>query len=534
MRRQDLIAGLSVASLLLPEAVAYAAIAGLPPARAIFAGIAGCLAYALVGQSRFAILSPTSSSAAILAAILAAVPVAPEDKPALATMAILLAGLVFIGAGFARLGMLTGLIARPVLRGFAFGLAINIIIRQLPAITGFAAHGNNIFELAANLAANAASWNGWSLTAGLIAIAALLALKRIPSVPGAFLVLAAGIAASLGLDLPAHGVALVGAIDTHLSMPPVPDFTFEQWSRLVQLSLPLALIIFAESWGTVSALALRHGDSLDANRELKSFGLANLASALAQGMPVGAGFSGGSAAEAAGAASKLTAVVAALGLALLLAFATPLVAHLPEAILAAVVVAALVHALNPKPFLELYTLDRDLPLALAAAAAVLFLGVLNGMLFAVLLSIAMVVQRLASPRVLRLGRLGLSHDYVDVGRHREAAELPGIAIWRPAVPLLFANADAVFRTIGNAARAAPQINAIIISLEESVDLDSTSFEVLSAFDAEAARTGKLLLLARVHDQVRDVLLAGGKKELVTRCTFSVADAVKLAQKKHPA
>ena len=526
MKRSDIIAGLSVASLLLPEAVAYAAIAGLPPQRAIFAGIAGCLAYALYGQSRFAIVSPTSSSAAILAAILLAVPVAPEQKSALATAAILLTGLFFVISGVARLGSLTGLIARPVLRGFSFGLAITIIIKQLPAFTGLPLQAANIFALAGGLLAQINGWNTFSLAVGLVALTSLIALRRIPALPGTFFVLAAGIAASMLFNLPALGVATVGTIDTGLNWPSLPAFSYTQWSRLAQLAVPLALILLAESWGTVSALALRHGDKLEANRELTAFGLANFASALVQGMPVGAGFSVGSASEAAGSVSKWTAVVAALGLALLVAFATPLVAHLPEPVLAAVVIAALVHALNIKPFLQLWQLKRDLFLALAAAAAVILFGVLDGMLIAIALSIALVVQRLAHPRVVRLGRLPNTRDYVDIARHDDTEQVKDVAIWRPSVPLLFANADAIFRTIENETLAQPGLRAVIVSLEETFDLDSTSFEVISAFDAAMSKSGKHLLLARVHDHVRDVLLAGGLTSLVTRCSYSVDDAIR--------
>jgi anti-anti-sigma factor len=525
MRKSDLIAGLSVAGLLLPEAVAYAAIAGLPAQRAIFAGIAGCLAYAALGQSRFAIASPTSSSAAILAAILVSVPVAPENRPALATAVVLLTPVFFALAALTRLGSLTGLVARPVLRGFSLGLAVTIIIRQLPVIAGVDIHGPDIFHLVAALMAQAPQWNWVSMASAAVALAALLLLRRFPVIPSAFLVLAAGIAASIWFDLAAKGVGVVGPIDTSLVLPSLPGFSFEQWSRLAQLALPLAMILFAESWGTISALALRHNDEINANRELGALGLANLASAVVQGMPVGAGFSAGSASEAAGAATRWTAVVAALGLALLIGFAAPLVARLPEPVLSAVVIAALVHALNPEPFRRLFKLRRDFDLAIAAAVAVLLLGVLNGMLVAVGLSLAMVIHRLASPRVARLGRLGQGREYVDVARHADATLLPGIAIWRPAEPLLFANAEAIFRIIESETHNDANVRAVIVSLEESFDLDSTALEVIASFDAAMAKSGKELVLARVHDHVRDALQAGGLDQLLQRCHYSVDGAV---------
>jgi MFS superfamily sulfate permease-like transporter len=196
MRKGDLIAGLSVAGLMLPEAVAYAGIAGLPPQRAIFAAIAGCLVYAWVGRSRFAIVSPTSSSAAILAAALAVLPGDAAQKALLATLAVGLVGLCFLVAALARLGGLTGFVSRPVLRGFAFGLAVTIILRQLPAVVGVEAPAPDLVQLSGGLISSLPRWHASSVITGVAALLALLWLRRVPALPGAFIVLVAGIAAS--------------------------------------------------------------------------------------------------------------------------------------------------------------------------------------------------------------------------------------------------------------------------------------------------------------------------------------------------
>ncbi|HEY4135376.1 MAG TPA: SulP family inorganic anion transporter [Alphaproteobacteria bacterium] len=525
MRRDDLIAGLSVAGLMLPEAVAYAAIAGLPAQRAIFAAIAGCLAYALVGRSRFAIVSPTSSSAAILAATLAAVPGGDLAKGALATVAVLLVGLLFLFAAAARLGGLTGFISRPVLRGFAFGLAVTIILRQLPTMAGVSLPSADIFDLAVELVAALPRWNLASVATGLVALAALLALRRFRALPGAFLVLAGGIAASFLFALPDQGVAVVGAIDVLPGWPSLPFLGWSEYSRLAEFTLPLVLILFAESWGTIRALALRNGDTVSANRELGALGAANIASALVQGMPVGAGFSAGVACEAAGAASRHTAVIAALGLAVLIAFAGPLVSHLPQPVLAAVVIAALLHALDPAPFLRLWRLDRDQYIALAAAGGVLLFGVLDGMLLAIALSLAAMIHRLASPHIALLGRLGTSHDYVDLARHSDATAPPGIAIWRPGEPLFFANAEPILSAIALRTRAETAIKAIVVSLEESFDLDSTGLDALLEFDRTLQAAGLTVQFARVHDRLRDLLAAAGGADLLARSSYSVDGAV---------
>ena len=313
-------------------------------------------------------------------------------------------------------------------------------------LLGVRVEGTDLYHLGRELIAAVPRWNMASLAIGSVALAALVALRRLPALPGALIVLGAGIAGS-ALFGPAGGVARVGTIDTALGWPGLPVFGWTEASRLAQYTLPLVLILFAESWGTIRALGLRHGEALEPNRELGALGVANFASALVQGMPVGAGFSAGAASESAGAASRMTAVIAALGLAALILFGGPLIALLPQPVLAAVVIAALTHALDPAPLVRLWRIGRDQYVALGATLAVIALGVLDGMLVAILLSIAVLVRRLATPRLTRLGRLGDSHDYVDIERHPDAIIPRGIAIWRPAAPLFFANADAILDEI---------------------------------------------------------------------------------------
>lgn len=524
MTRADVAAGVSVAGLMLPEAVAYAGIAGLPPGQAILSGIAGCLAYAAVGRSRFAIVSPTSSSAAMLAAALAAMPVAAAARGTVAVLVIAATGLLFLVAAALRLGGLTGFIARPVLRGFAFGLAVTIILRQLPAVTGLSVPGGNLADLVAGLGVRIALWNWWSVGSGAAALALILILRRRRGIPAAFLVLGAGIAASRLLDLPAHGVKVIGPIALELGRPVVSGLDWVQVAHLAQVVPPLVLILFAESWGTMRSLALRHGDAIAPDRELAAIGVANLAAAAVQGMPVGAGFSAGAASEAAGATSRWTAVLAALTLAALALVARPWIAQLPEAVLAAVVVAALTHALDPKPLLRLWRIDRDQIVALTAMAGVLALGVLNGMLVAMALSVVALIQRLATPVLITLGRLDGGHDYVDILRHPDAEVPPGILILRPAGPLFFANAERILAEV-EARVAAADARAIVFSLEESADLDSTALDCLDEFDQRLGKEGRRLQLARVRDVVRDLFAEAGLTSLAKRSSYSVDDAV---------
>lgn len=519
-----------MAGLLVPEAVAYATIAGLPPQHAIFAALVGLIVYALLGRSNFAITSPTSSSAAILAAVVAGFPAAAAgEREAIAFMAVIVAGLVFLVASFAQLGSLSGFVSRPVLRGFAFGLAVTIVLKQIPAILGIRASGDP-FHLLMGIFGQIGAWNLLGLATGLASLAALLIVRRYPVLPGAFIVLVAGIAATYAIDFPAHGVQIAGRIDIALQAPAVPDLAAREWSRLVQTAVPLALILFAESWGTVRSLALRHGQSVDANRELFALGAANLISGLVRGMPVGAGFSASSANEAAGAVSRLSGVVAAVGIAVLIGLAGPLVSRLPEPVLAAVVISAMLHALDPQPLWRLWRMDRDQYVASAAALAVMGLGVLNGMLFAIALSIIATLRRLGSPHVTSLGQLGTSRDFVDAARHPDSHRDPRVIILRPSQPLFFFNAESSFAQARKLCADQPGARTVILSLEESSDLDSTALDALTEFEALLRGEGRLLYLARLKDDARAGLQKAGAAALTQadRCYWSVWDAYQAA------
>lgn len=524
----DGLAGISLAGLLVPEALAYAAIAGLAPARALIAAVAGGLAYALIGRSRFAIVSPTSSAATILAAALASLaPMAGTGgRDALASALTLAVGLMFCGMAAFRLGGLAGFVSRPVLRGFALGLGATIIARQVPRLVRLPGTGGNIALSLADLVRHVGQWHGPSLLLGLGALAALVGLRRVPGLsarlPVTLVVMAAGIVVTQIGPLARCGIVPVGPIALAR-----PDWTMPAdpavWARVVQLAAPLTLIVFAESWGTIRSLALMHGDQVSSNRELAAIGLANGAAALVQGMPVGAGFSIGNANAATGASGRRAGAFAALATLALALFAAPMIALIPEPVLAAVVIGALLHSLSPAPVARLFRLRRDHWIAAGAAVGVLVLGVLNGMLAAIALSIAQLLHRLSHPAISELGRIGNSHDFVDLARHDEAARVPGVSIWRPNAPLFFANAETVLAAIARGAQA-DRARVVILSLEESNDLDATALDALAEFALACTEAGRRLILARAHDTVRDLLRAAGLANLADGATFSVADA----------
>ncbi|CAN5428522.1 SulP family inorganic anion transporter [soil metagenome] len=500
------LAGISVAGVLLPEAVAYAAIAGVAPMHALLAALIGLCLYPLLGSSRFAMVSPTSSAAAVFASA------AVMGGPAMGYALVGLTGVLFLLAAALRAGFLGAFISRPVLRGFAWALGLTIMVKQLPHITGLPAHSHQTGPLAWELLQQAAQWHRSSVLLGLAALALWLALqhglRRRVFVPPSLLVLTLGVALSAGLGLGAQGVALVGEIAWQPPSLALPELDSAHWFQALQLAPALLLILFAESWGSVRSLALQGGDRVDANRELLALGAANLSCGLVQCLPVGAGFSAAEANHAAGGRSQWAGGAAALSLALLLWLARPWLALLPLPVLAAVVIGILSHNLWPRAVLTSLHLGGDAWLALVAAAGVLGFGVVPGMLLAVALSLLLALRRFAQPLVTELGLLPGTRDYLDRKLHPDAQAQTGTLIMRPEEPLFFANAEQVFQHMLRRAEAA-QARVVVLSLEVCDDLDSTAVEALAEFAAGLMRQKRALLLARVKDRPREALLRIG-------------------------
>lgn len=317
LRISDLRAGITVAALLIPEGLAYSRIAGLPVASGLLAAVAGLVSYALVGRSRFAIVSATSASAAALAATLARFSGVPVSILVLELG--VLVGLLFTCFGVARLGFLASFVSRPVLRGFAFGLAISIVTRQAFGLLGLPNARGPFLKQVVALVHELPAGNPTASAIGLSALVIILALRRwIPVVPGAAVVLIGGISIASLVDLAARGVNLVERFQVSISVPAIQPIGLWESIALLSAAAPIAMIVFAEAWGSIRALALENGDTLSPNRELIALGIANLASAAIGGQVVGAAFSASSANASAGATSRAAGGVAALGLIALL------------------------------------------------------------------------------------------------------------------------------------------------------------------------------------------------------------------------
>jgi SulP family sulfate permease len=538
-RWRDVAAGLSVAGLLLPEAVAYAGIAHLSVVHAFTALLAGLGLYALFGGSRFAIVAPTSSTAALVAAAAGSVVGGQTVTAALYLQAVvalvLVSGLMLIALAFARQGQLSSFISRPVLKGFAFALALTIAIRQLPDALGFELPQNGVADPLHILLYAIRQPDLWHLPSLLISVAAavtMVALRRMPRVPASLLLIAGAIAAAHYFDWKSMGVREVGPVAPLALTLDIPQLTTSQWLRTAELAFGLVMLIFAESWGSMRTFALERGDRLQPNRELMVLGACNVGAAVLQGMPVGAGFSATSANAAAGAVSRFAGVVALAAIVAVWAFGLPALEALPRPVLAVAVMTALWHALSLKPLIVLWRMDRDRVSLVAAALAVFFLGVLDGMLAAVGISLLIALNRFSQPVVHVLGQLGTTRNFVDINTQQGAASVPGVLIVRPEEPLFFASAERVTVEIWRLVKAGPPLTSVILSLEESADLDSTAVDCLLELNQRLAASGKALYIARAKTTVR-LLLAQWDPQGLGRaeCMFwSVADAVESAQK----
>ena len=521
----DVLAGLSIAGLLLPEAVAYSGLASLPPQAGVIALFAGLVCYGIFGRSRYAIVTATSSSAAVLsAATLSLAGGDPTLRLVLASLLVGGTGVAFLLASGLRLGAMSNLIARPVLHGYTFGLALVIVVKQWPHLVNLHAQATSFFPLSYELLGEVGSWHPASLATGFIALIGLFMLERAHRVPGALVVIVAGVAASGWLA--AHGVVLTGPIHLALALPTLALPAQVEWLQLAELALALMFILYAESYSSIRTYALKHDEPVQPNRDLFALGAANLVAGLFQGTPVGAGYSATSANEAAGAQSRLAGLSAAAVVLILLLLFLPWIERIPAPVLAAIVIHAVSKSLRVAMFRPYFRWQRDRLVVFAAVFAVLVLGVLDGLLAAIAFSLAMLLRSLASPGISELGRSG-AHDFVSIRRFPSAVRIPGMLILRPDAPLFFANADPLLGRAREDVLAVARVDCVVLSLEESPDLDSTSLESLAEFAGWLSARGTELRVARLKESSRDALVRANLPGLPEKTLdySSVDDAV---------
>lgn len=521
----DALAGVSLAGLLLPEAVAYSGLANLPPQAGVIGLFAGLTCYALIGRSPYAIVTATSSSAAVLAAATMTLgATTAAQRVAVASLLVCATGIAFLLAGCARLGAISNLIARPVLRGFSFGLALVIAVKQWPHVVGLQVHSTHFVPLAAEIFRNVDAWQPASLAAGGCALLALFLLGRFRRVPGVLVVIVAGIAAAPWLD--SRGVLLTGPIHLALEPPALALPPYVERLPMIEFALALMFILYAESYSSLRTFALKHDRTVQPNRDLVALGVANLVSGAFHGTPVGAGYSGTSANEAAGAQSRAAGLYAAATILALVLLFLRWIERIPVPVLAAIVIHAVSKSLSPAVFRPYFRWKRDRLITVTAVAAVIAFGLLDGLLASIAFSLAMLLHSLASPRLSVLGRLG-AHDFVSLARFPQASCPPVVLVLRPEEPLFFANAEPLLARARQQVAKRPDVRVVILSLEESPDLDGTALESLGEFAAWLAAHKIELRVARLKDAARDALMRADFPQLPTSGLeyHSVDDAV---------
>jgi high affinity sulfate transporter 1 len=507
----DLVAGVVLTALLVPVGMGYAQAAGLPPITGLYATIVPLVAYAVFGPSRVLVLGPDSSLAAVIAAIV--LPLAgrdPERAVALAGMLAILTGVVILVAGVARLGFVTELLSRPVQLGYLYGIAVTIIVGQLPKLFGFSIDGRGLLpevrDFVQGLARGRA--NGAALAVGLAGIVVILGVRRWrPRVPGVILAVGLGIAAVVAFDLTERGVQVIGVLPRGLPSPAIPDVRLDDLPLLFSGALGIALVTVTDTTVLSQSLAARRGEVVDANQELVALGAANLAAGAFQGFPISSSSSRTPVAIAAGARTQLTPLVGAATIALLLVAAPGALRNLPQPILGAVVITAAMGLVDPAAVRFLYQVRRsEFVLWLAAFVGVALLGVLLGILAAIVLSLGDFIRRAWRPHDAVLGREDELKGYHDLERHPAGRQVPGLLLYRFDAPLFFANAGEFRRRLrALLASATPPVRWVVVAAEPITDVDTSAAAVLGELLAELRQQGVTLAFAEAKGPVKDRL-----------------------------
>jgi high affinity sulfate transporter 1 len=523
---QDLVAALTVWALVVPQAIAYSEIAGLPPEHGLFAAAGGLLGYGLLGTCRQLMVSPTSSTAAISASLVAVLAAGDVARMASLSAALaILAGLALGLLGFLKLGFVSRFIPTAVQVGFMFGLGLTIIAGQLDKLLGTSAGEGTFFEELRNLAASLGDADAWTIAVGAIALGALVIVPRVtPRIPIALVVVIGGILAVSLLGLADKGVAVIGLVDGAVPFPAIPDIQPGDLAALVPGAVAIAIVGSAEGLTVAQGFAQRHRYEIDPDQELRASGGSNIVSGLFQGFIVGGGASQSAAADNAGATSALVSLMVAALTAATSVFLLPLFQDLPQAVLGAIVISAVVGFLRVGELRRLLAIRRGpFLMAILALVVTLVLGILPGLITAVLVSMLLVLVVFARPTV----RVGTDPLHLGVvGEPGPESVVVGPLIIRLDAPLLYVNAGALQEGIRQALQErATRPDLLVIDLSLSPDLDIESADTVDRIAEQLEGEGIELRLGGVHRAVRIILeraAANGARTLAAFATMAEA------------
>jgi SulP family sulfate permease len=520
-------------AILVPEGVAYAQLAGVPPVAALSAAPGALLAYALLGTSRQAIVGGTTALAIMSAATVAPLAAGNAARYASLTAELaLLAGLLAVFCGVVRLGFVASFLSRPVLTGFIFGLSLVVVVGQVHKLLGIAGAQGNFFAQADSALTHLDRANAWTVAVGAGSLALLFGMRRfVPRAPAALAAAAVSSTAAAALNLAHHGVSLVGTIPAGLPGFAVPELSQSNIGSLLPGALGIVLVGYAEHLGAIRRGAMEHHYDVEPDQELIALGMSNVLAGLCKGFSVGGSLSKTTVNDSAGAQTQASSLVIAALVVVTGLLLTPLFRDLPVAALGAIVIVAVWGLLDVPEMRRLLRLSREaFALALAALLGELVFDVLPGLLVAVGLSFALLIYRASRPHFAVLGKFPGEHTYADLTLHPDNETVPGLILGRLDAQLFFANAGLLRHSVRSLAHASvPRPQAILLDMEATMQLDVTSADILGEIAAELRQEGVVFLLARVRDPVlsmlrrSDVAAAIGEKHIYHSMDEGVQD-----------
>jgi high affinity sulfate transporter 1 len=516
----DVAAGVVLATVLVPVGIAYAIASGVPGIYGLYATIVPLLAYALFGPSRILVLGPDSSLAAVIFGVI--FPLSggdPGRAVALAGMMAIVSGLVCILAGAARLGFVTELLSKPIRYGYMNGIALTVLVSQLPKVFGFSVEGEGplrkLWATGEAVLGGKANWTTFAVGAGTLAV--ILLLKNSRRVPGV-LVAVVGATVIVGvLDLAARAdVSVLGPLPQGLPAFAIPWIRYDDVVPVLIGGFAVAVVSFADTSVLSRAYAARTRTNVDPNQEMVGLGAANLAAGFFQGFPISSSASRTPVAEAAGARTQLTGVVGAIAVALLLLLAPNLLKDLPDAALAAVVIASAIGLFEIADLVRIYRVQRwEFWLSIICFVGVAVLGAIPGIGLAIVLAVIEFLWDGWRPHFAVLGRATGVKGYHDITRYPEARQIPGLVLFRWDAPLFFANAEFFKeRVLALAAKSPPPVRWFVVAAEPVTSVDITAADALAELDKSLHEIGIKLCFAELKDPVKDKLKRFGLFEQI--------------------
>ncbi len=507
----DLVAGLVLTTMLVPVGIAYAQASGIPGIYGLYATIIPLLAYALFGPSRILVLGPDSALAPLIAAVV--VPLAAgsgERAIALGSTMALIAGLLCVLAGLARLGFITDLLSKPIRYGYMNGIALTVLVSQLPKLFGFSVGGQGVvggfMAFLAALAEGATHWP--TLLVGSGTLATIMLLRRWKRVPG-ILIAVVGATLFVGLlDLSdGAGISVLGPLPQGLPRPSFPLIMPDDVAPVLFGSVAVALVAFADTSVLSRTYAVRTATVVNPSREMLALGLSNLVAGFFQGFPISSSSSRTPVAEAAGSRTQLTGIIGAIAIALLLVAAPNLLRNLPDTALAAVVIASAIGLFEAKDLQRIYHIQRwEFWLSIACFAGVALLGAIPGIGLAIVIAVIEFLWDGWRPHSAVLGRADGVKGYHDITRYPGARRIPGLVLFRWDAPLFFANAEFFHNQALQAVSTSPTpVRWLVVAAEPVTSVDVTAADMLMELNATLRRAGIELCFAEMKDPVKDKL-----------------------------